>query len=154
MRKLLILLFIFNCIGSAVPAQNATADSLNQLLATAKEDTSRVLFMYQLGRFFANSKPDTALTIAGQALELSRNIGFKKGQVMNLIVTGNVFMNKGNYPRSLEILLQALKIAEETEDDLKHWTDPGSSCRCVLLPGGYKKESRLFPPDAIDSSKA
>ena len=118
MKKLLLLLMLTYCGYCNIFAQDSTTDSLKQLIATTKEDTSRVLLMYQLGRSFANSKPDTALTILGQALELSRKIDFKKGQVINLFLTGNVIMNKGNYPRSLEILLHALKIAEETGDDL------------------------------------
>lgn len=139
MKKLLLLLVLIYCGYCNIFAQDNTTDSLKQLIATAREDTSRVLLMYQLGRSFANSKPDTALTIAGQALELSRKIDFKKGQIMNLIVTGNVFMNKGNYPRSLEILLQALQIAEETGDDLNTGRIRGALADVYFYLGDIKR---------------
>src|SRR4051794_7248247 len=111
MRKLLVSFVLLNCCSS-IFAQDNIVDSLSRLLATEKQDTVRVRLMTQLGRAFLYSKPDTALIIAGQVLELSRNVSFKKGEILGLTLTGNVFINKGNYPKALEVFLQALKISE------------------------------------------
>ena len=117
MRKLIILLLLLDCGYCGIFAQNKTRDSLNQLLATEKEDTSRVLLMTSLAPRYALSKPDTALIIAEHALELSRKIKFRKGEAISLRRIGSVFLALGNYPNALENYLQALKIAEELHDD-------------------------------------
>ena len=117
MRKLLILFVLINYIAYQGFAQNNTADSLKQSLRAAQQDTSRVLLMNSLGRSYRYSRPDTALLIAAQMLELSQDINFKKGEILALSLTGNVCLNTGNYPRALEVYFQALKISEEIQDD-------------------------------------
>jgi len=139
MRKLLILFTLLNCTFFSSPAQTNSADSLKQLLAAEKQDTSRILVMNQLARMYSFSKPDTALVIAGQALELSRKINFKKGEISALRNTGFLFMNAGNYPRSLEVLLQALKIAEETNDDEDVGSVLGSLGDVYIFQGDIKR---------------
>jgi hypothetical protein len=61
MRKFIALLLLLACSYRIVLAQNKTLDSLNQLLATEKEDTSRVLLMSRIGILYTTSKPDTAM---------------------------------------------------------------------------------------------
>jgi signal transduction histidine kinase len=55
--------------------------------------------------------------IAGHMLELSREINFRKGEILALSLTGNVCLNIGNYPRALEVYFEALKISEEIQDN-------------------------------------
>src|SRR4249920_3887500 len=117
MRKLIVLLMLLYCCSSTVFAQDKKTDSLRRLLSTTKEDTSRVLLLEEIATTFIYSIPDTALFIAQEGLQLSHKIDFKKGQLLCLRVTGVVFQNTGNYPRALEVYLQALKIAEEINDD-------------------------------------
>lgn len=45
MRKQLLLFFLFNCICSAVLAQNTAADSLKQLLVTTKKENGSIAIM-------------------------------------------------------------------------------------------------------------
>jgi len=54
---------------------------------------------------------------AEQGRNLAHKIYFKKGELICLRLTGNVFTRTGNYPKALEIYLQALKIAEESNDE-------------------------------------
>jgi signal transduction histidine kinase len=117
MRKLIVLLMLLDCCSGTVFGQDKKTDSLRRLLVTTNEDTSRVLLMEEIATTFIYSIPDTALFIAQQGLQLSNKIEYKKGQLLCLRVTGVVFQNTGNYPRALEIYLQALKIAEEINDD-------------------------------------
>ncbi|HLY69475.1 MAG TPA: tetratricopeptide repeat protein, partial [Puia sp.] len=117
MRKLIILFVLVNGGYCSVFAQNKTVDSLNRVLATEKEDTSRVLLMSRIGILYTNSKPDTALIIGEHALELSRKIKFKRGEAICLRRIGTVFLATGNYPHALENYLQSLKLAEESHDD-------------------------------------
>ncbi len=118
MRRVIILLVLLNGICSNLLAQNRTADSLIQLLTTAKEDTIKVIQLNGLSRAYLFSKPDTSLLLARQALELSRNINYKLGEASSLQRIGSVFNTKGDYPKALEFYLQALKIFEEAHNIL------------------------------------
>jgi signal transduction histidine kinase/Tfp pilus assembly protein PilF len=116
MRKSILFSVIFFVFWYAVPAQNKTADSLNQLLQSAKEDTSRVELMSRIASAYLFSKPDSTLSIAEDALALSRKIKMKSGEARTLNLIGHVFRNTGNYPKALENYLLSLRIAEELHD--------------------------------------
>src|SRR5258705_12766855 len=118
MRKLTILLILLSCSFSHVSAQDKTTDSLRQLLATAKDDTTKVILLATIARTYLYSKPDTTMFLAEQGIKMARKINFKKGELSCLRLTGNVFVNTGNYPKALEIYLQGLNIAEESNDEL------------------------------------
>jgi tetratricopeptide (TPR) repeat protein len=139
MRKLIILLVLLDCSYCGVFAQNKTLDSLNQLLATEKEDTNHVLLMNSIAIAYVTSKPDTALIIAEHALELSRKIKFKKGEATSLRRIGSVFLNMGNYPNALENMLQSLKIAEDLHDDQLIGASLGSLANIYFSEGDMER---------------
>ena len=117
MRKLAPLLLLLFCSFSHASAQNKTTDSLRQLLANSKDDTNKVKLLNVIARTYLFSKPDTTMFFAEQGRKLAHQIDFKKGELTCLRLTGNVFTRTGNYPKALEIYLQALKIAEESNDE-------------------------------------
>lgn len=117
MRKFILLTAVALCNYLQVHAQNKATDSLLRLLATTNEDTSRAMLLNSISRTYIFSKPDTALLLAQQGLSLSRRINFRRGEHAGLRMVGNFFARTGNYPRALEIHLQALKIAEQAKDD-------------------------------------
>jgi tetratricopeptide (TPR) repeat protein len=109
MKKIILLvLVVFNF--STGNTQNNVRDSLKQLLKHSKEDTSRVLQLADLSFVYHESGPDTAMTLAMQALSLAERLGFEKGKAVSLNRIGNVFYVLGNYPKAMESNLQALKI--------------------------------------------
>ncbi len=116
MRKLLLLFALTATCVSNVRAQDKTTDSLLRVLKDSKDDTSKALLYGAIARTFLYSNSDTTLLLAQQGLNLSRKLGYKHGEVFSLLVMGSVFTNTGNYPRALQIKLQALKLSEETND--------------------------------------
>ena len=108
---LLLLLLPTGCLAQA----NLT-DSLKRVLRTQPPDTSRVNLLLRLSGFYWNSRPDTAMILARQALSLSNQTGFITGQIRSINATGNVFRVTGNYPKALEMHLLALKKAEAAAD--------------------------------------
>jgi tetratricopeptide (TPR) repeat protein len=126
-----ILLFL------RVTAQQNTIDSLHQLLATAKEDTTRVNLLNQVSRSFFNSKPDSALIYADRAKEFSQKIGYVKGEVRSLTLIGGVMIMTANFPKALEIGLEALTKSEASGDERLI----ASSYR--LLNGVYSEQGDL-----------
>jgi signal transduction histidine kinase len=117
MIKHIILFTALSSCCMGLRAQNAKIDSLNKLLIAEKTDTGRVNFMFAISIAYINSRPDTALAIARQGLALARKIDFKKGEALCLRSMGNVYNVIGNYPKSLEAYLDALKTAEELKDN-------------------------------------
>ena len=112
MKKIILLLLIALYFNSS-HAQTGNPDSIIQLLQKDKEDTSRVLHLADLSYEYLESKPDTTMILALEALSLANRIGFLKGKAASLIRIGNTYNVSGNYAKAMEIQLQALQINEK-----------------------------------------
>lgn len=112
MKKIFLPLFVILSM-SYTYAQTGNRDSIIQLLQNDKEDTSRVLHLADLSFEYLESKPDTMMKLALQALELSRRVGFLKGEAVSLNRVGNAYGSFSNYAKGMEVYLQALQINEK-----------------------------------------
>ena len=111
MKTSLIVLFSFLLsIGYTQDLQ--IIDSLKQELANAKHDTSRVLWMSQIASNYRAGSADSTLYYGNKALELANKSNFLRGKVRAMSYLSIVYQNSGNLPKALEILLKALKFAE------------------------------------------
>ena len=112
MKKTLLLLFVsMNIIESH--AQTNLKDSLKILLQKEKQDTSRVMLLADLSLAYRESKPDTAMLLALEALSISQRIGFVKGEAASLQQIGAAYGVIGNSPKAMELYLKALKLNEK-----------------------------------------
>jgi len=109
-------IFISVLFALEVTAQQNKIDNPHQLLAFAKEDTAQIDLLNQLSSSFTDSRPDSALIYANQALEFSRKIGYAKGEIGALLFIGNAMLTTGNYSKGLESDLEALKKSESLDD--------------------------------------
>ena len=107
MKKIILLLLVSLSLSYS-HAQPNVRDSLNQLLQKEKSDTSRVLLLAQLSFHYSSSKPDSAMLLALKGFDLSRRIGFTKGEAASLNGIGTAYSVLGNYPKAMEVYLQAL----------------------------------------------
>ncbi len=114
MKKLASFLLIL-CTFFQAMAQN-NIDSLQQRLRLAKTDTDKVFALCQLSKSYLFSKPDSAHYYAKQALDISKEGNYKKGEAQSLTLIGNVYGIKSNYTKAFETHVQALKIYEERND--------------------------------------
>ena len=114
MKKIFLLLLIglSSYYGHAQSLEHER-DSLKLSLQNEKTDTGRVLTLANLIFVYFESKPDTAMIMALQALELSRKVSFAKGEAVSLNRIANVYNILGSYSKSREVLLQALQINEK-----------------------------------------
>lgn len=112
MTKAFLWLLISLCM-STINAQMTERDSLKLLLQNEKTDTGRVMRLADLSFAYLESKPDTTMQLALEALNLARQIGFEKGEAESLNRIGNVYRVWGNHSKALEVFLQALKINEK-----------------------------------------
>ncbi len=110
---LLLLISLSSYLGHAQSLEHER-DSLKLSLQNEKNDTSRVLTLANLSFVYFESNPDTAMIMALQALQLSRKIGFAKGEAAGLNRISNAYgVIGGNEPKQMELLLQALKLNEK-----------------------------------------
>jgi tetratricopeptide (TPR) repeat protein len=112
MKKIIFLLLIILSINYS-NAQTGNRDSIIQLLQNDKEDTNRVIDLANLSYEYLESKPDTTLILALEALALANRIGFEKGKAISLNRIGNAYGSVGNYAKEMEVYLQALQINEK-----------------------------------------
>lgn len=106
-------LALFVLFGTPARAQLARADSLTKLLSSTTDDTMRVRLMWNLASATSIFNPDTALTIAFEALSLARKVDDKEGESRATGILANTFLKIGNFPKALELNLEKLKLEEK-----------------------------------------
>ncbi|MBC7865216.1 MAG: tetratricopeptide repeat protein [Bacteroidia bacterium] len=94
-------------------SQKNKIDSLLGRLRTLTEDSFRVDDLNDLGRALAFSNPDSSITLSNQALELSKNLKWKKGMANSYGNLGVYNGIKGNYPQSLDCFLKSLRLVQD-----------------------------------------
>lgn len=110
--SLLIFLLLFNQFGFSQSEETIRIDSLKNLLRSEKQDTSKCMLLVSLCWEYLYSKPDTALALAQQGLELAKRAKFTKGEAFCISDIGFVLCEKGNNAQALQLQLQALKKSE------------------------------------------
>ncbi|HLY68486.1 MAG TPA: hypothetical protein VKR53_02085, partial [Puia sp.] len=111
MVKAILLVLVF--ASTFCFAQNKLVDSLSHLVQDAKEDTTRVLAMAHLSFAYTSRNSDSAILVARQAIKLSEQIDFPRGEVRALASLGNGLETKGDLAQALEQVFHGLGIAEE-----------------------------------------
>lgn len=142
MQKIILLLLCSACI-TCTNAQTGNRDSIKALLQNDKEDTSRVLHLADLSFEYIDSKPDTMMVLALQALELSRRIGFLKGEAISLNRVGNAY-SAGNYAKAMEAYLQALQINEKINNLDGKQRNLGNIGTCYFDQEDYRQALAYF----------
>jgi len=94
-------------------AQDTKMDSLQNLLKTAREDTTKVNILYELSEECAE---EDILKYATPALELAEKLNFKKGIADALNNIGYVHNASGDRSGALKYYYKSLKIREEIGD--------------------------------------
>ncbi len=108
-----LIAFLFSL---AAHASNPVADSIKQDLFAAKDDTTKIFRYADLSDAYDFDFPDSSFHYARKGLELSRRIGFVKGEARCIYEMGVTLWITGNYVPALEQLLKALKMQEDIND--------------------------------------
>ena len=96
----------------------ASKDSLLRLLNAAKIDSNKVVLLLNVGELYENSNPESAKSYYRQALELSKKIGYKAGELKYASYYSSALNIQGFFDSSLSVNLTALKLANELKDSL------------------------------------
>ena len=79
-------------------------------------DTARVMRLIETAQRYRFFKPDSSVIYASEALQISRSINFKKGEISAYSALGEYHRVSGNYPEALENLFKSLQISSEIGD--------------------------------------
>ena len=109
---LFFLLFSF----AASSQEKREIDSLEKLLPSSKQDTNLARILFTLCNNYHDLDPSKALIYGRQGLELSTQLGYKKGMSACNNNLGMTYEVLGDLPRALEYYLLSLKIKEEMKD--------------------------------------
>lgn len=109
-------LFTASILCASLFAQQHTADSLILVVNTQKNDTHKVKSLLNLGAFYNLIKPDTALKLAVEALELAKSLDYKRGIENSLHRVGMGYHVLPDYPKALHFYFLAMGIAEKNND--------------------------------------
>ena len=109
----LFVSFLLSLCSVTGLCQKPKADSLQALLLKEKHDTSRIMLMCQLSNAVNIYNPDTAISLAQQAIYLSKEIKYLKGQSKSLGTMANAIIKTGNNPRALDLYFQKLQLDEK-----------------------------------------
>lgn len=91
-------------------------DSLFQVLRTSKQDTNKVLLLYELSREFFNSDIVGSEKYANRALFLSQKLGYKKGIALSYSNLGIINYYKAVYNVALSYHERSLELMTEIGD--------------------------------------
>ncbi|GAB4041358.1 tetratricopeptide repeat-containing sensor histidine kinase [Spirosoma gilvum] len=111
MNRLIQLLLLWVLPLYAATAQELQIDRLKRQLASARQDTGRVLLMTQLCEAIRTRSPDSAKLFGERALKLANQINYPKGQIRATSYLGRVEVDLGNLPKALAMTYKALDMA-------------------------------------------
>jgi tetratricopeptide (TPR) repeat protein len=112
-----IISFLLSFISNLSVAQNANIDSLLGQLKSFNEDTNRVIFLNKISSsYLVIGEHEKGLPYLKQALKLSQNLNYKKGEATSYKNMAEYFELKSNLPRGLKNYSLALKVAKDGGD--------------------------------------
>lgn len=115
--KFIALIGLIIGLTSSLHAQDQPKiDSLFQLLRTSKQDTNKVLLLYELSREFFNSDIDRAEKYSNRALFLSERLDYNKGIAMSYNNLGIINYYKAIYNVALSYHDRSLELMTEIGD--------------------------------------
>src|SRR5689334_14197001 len=109
-----LLLFLLPALPSR--AQSPETAALQKALRQATNDTSRVLLLADVSATYGYSHFDSVLYYAREDLQLAQQIGYPKGESRCLSRIGIILSERGNLPQALRTNLDALRLAEKSQD--------------------------------------
>jgi signal transduction histidine kinase len=123
---IIISLVLSFCNGSA---QNAYRDSVRKKLASATDDSSKVLLLSKLGYYWRYTNMDSAIYYASPALEQAKKLKNPRIETTALSNLATILREKGELPMALKLQMDALEIAKENN----YVREEGSSLRRIGL---------------------
>jgi two-component system NtrC family sensor kinase len=115
MRKYLVIIFLLSSLFAV--SQQVHIDSLRRSLLVAKEDTTKIALLMELGSWYSMTKPDSSLILFREGLVLARQAKLADWEAYFIKGEGLLQMRMFNYPEALKSFLTAIKIFESLHEE-------------------------------------
>src|ERR1043165_4235750 len=99
-----------------VSGQDFNNRSLDYFLKKASHDTSGVNFLLDASKYISFIDPDSGMILAKKALQLAKDLHYKKGEASAMNDYGEAYHFLGDYPQALTMQLDALRMNREMKD--------------------------------------
>ncbi|MBN2460905.1 MAG: tetratricopeptide repeat protein [Candidatus Cloacimonetes bacterium] len=110
-----IFLIIILILSANARAQDTYIDSLESKLEVT-EGKDRVLLLNELGKAYWGISSEKTIQFSEQALKLSKEMGYRKGEAQSLNNIGVGYYYEENYEKALAYFLQSYQIRREIDD--------------------------------------
>jgi len=122
MRVFLNILFL-GCLPVFVTGQfrHDRLDSMHLVLKKAPNDTILMDGYYKLAVFYDDVNLDSSVYYAEKAISIAKQLKLKLNEADMLTGISFPLTKLGNYPRSLNVLMQALEIAGDPSNENNRW---------------------------------
>ena len=128
MKKFILFLLLFWSVIFETQSQQNTSDSLHLSLQNATNDTIRMDIFRQLGWYYYTINYDSARFYWQQSLSIAQKLKLKLYEA-GILSSQAYDLSWSNYPKALELSLQALKIAEDPASEKNTWNCRAYSTR-------------------------
>ena len=98
---------------SLAHGQKNFVDSLQRKIQITTNDTTKVNLLNSLGYYYTFIRQDSSIFYLAQSIELAEKIDYPNGSQLGYVNLAIVLNTASNYPKSLEMALKSLKIAEQ-----------------------------------------
>ena len=136
--KRIALIGLLGLATSGLLAQDqAKIDSLFQVLRTSKQDTNKVILLYELSREFFNNDIVGSEKYANRALFVSQKLGFKRGIALSYSTLGIINYYKAIYSTALSYQERSLELMTEIGDQKGMATSHNAKGAVYTQTGDY-----------------
>lgn len=118
LKKIAIFSLLILCIGG-LSAQTGKPDSLKNVLAQAKQDTTKINALNEAGKLFLNTHPDTSLLLFDRSRSLAEKLNDEVRKAEAIRWFGQATFNLGKYDEALKLYSEAIAITEKEIPRLK-----------------------------------
>jgi len=113
MIKRFIIYILSAVFATTATAQQSYIDSLIRVTAVEENDTTRLINLGKIANTYTEINPDSAYHYSSLMQVMAHKMNFGLEEAYALREMGYALINSGNYPRSLQTLLAAIKLAED-----------------------------------------
>src|SRR4051812_17368686 len=117
MIKRWVKIYVLVMLPFFTEAQKVNMDSLVQLANLTTNDTFKIVRLRTISRIYAELNPDSAYHYGEVCLALAQKMHLKLEEASALQEVGYAFLNRGNYPRSLQTLLSSMAILADPKSE-------------------------------------
>ncbi len=119
MKNILTAIFIFLGCITLLSAQSEKS-SLLQALSNAKDDTSKVWLLHDIGKYYRSQGIDSMIYYLQEALDLSRKLDFTEGMLGSMYYLSLRYQYRGEHKKELAILREAMSLMKDQKESGWH----------------------------------